>query len=139
MRDPRLPCALALVAVLIGATGCGDDDETAASGSSATTPASAPGVPAGVAAQYRQIEEEVAAEGGETRAGPWRIAYIVEPAEGWFERRGGALGWRAPARAETHHIKPPSTFVFTPMRRKSRVRVAHRSVDPRRKNARALG
>ena len=102
--DARLP-ALALVAFALGGLGCGDDEEPAASRSTATSPASAPGVPGGVAAQYRQIEEEVGAEGGETRAGAWRIAYIVEPAEGWFERRRGALHWRAPAAAETHHIE----------------------------------
>jgi hypothetical protein len=63
------------------------------------------GVPAGVATQYRTIAEEVKAEGGETTAGPWRIAYIVEPAEGWFEPRGDSFAWRPPARGETHHIE----------------------------------
>lgn len=51
------------------------------------------------------MEEEIQAEGGEQRAGAWRVAYIVEPAEGWFERRGGEFQWRAPAEGETHHIE----------------------------------
>jgi hypothetical protein len=62
-------------------------------------------VPEGVAAQYATLEDEVRAEGGETTSGPWRIAYIVEPAEGWFERRGDEFTWRPPARGETHHIE----------------------------------
>lgn len=62
-------------------------------------------VPEGVAAQYATVEEEVRAEGGETSSGPWRIAYIVEPAEGWFEGRGDAFEWREPAEDETHHIE----------------------------------
>jgi len=96
-------CAAALVVV-----GCGGDDDEAGEGQ---TPEAAPAaqaardVPSGVAAQYRQIAEEVAAEGGEQRVGPWRIAYIVEPAEGWFEQVGGELRWRAPAAGETHHIE----------------------------------
>jgi hypothetical protein len=62
-------------------------------------------VPAGVAAQYATLEREVRDEGGEANAGPWRVAYIVEPAEGWFERRGEGFEWRAPAEDETHHIE----------------------------------
>jgi hypothetical protein len=61
-------------------------------------------VPEGVAAQYAAIEQEARAEGGETTSGAWRIAYIVEPAEGWFERRGEGYEWRPPAEGETHHI-----------------------------------
>jgi hypothetical protein len=92
-------------AALVGA-GCGSDEE---GDGQARAPQPAPAVsdvPDGVAAQYRQIAEEVRAEGGEQRVGPWRIAYIVEPAEGWFERAGdGQLRWRAPAAGETHHIE----------------------------------
>lgn len=87
----------AVCAAALFAGGCGGDDDGDA-------PASGD-VPAGVAAQYRQIEDEVRAEGGEQRVGPWRVAYIVEPAEGWFERDGGELRWRAPAADETHHIE----------------------------------
>jgi hypothetical protein len=55
-------------------------------------------VPDGVAAQYATIEEEVAAEGGDTTAGSWRVAYLVEPAEPWDQERQ----FRAPAPGETH-------------------------------------
>jgi hypothetical protein len=58
-------------------------------------------VPAGVIAQHETIEAEIGAEGGETTAGEWRVAYIVEPAEPWFE--GGRF--REPAPGETHHIE----------------------------------
>jgi hypothetical protein len=99
-------------AVALGAVGCGEDREgqVVVKGSSTGTTATAPatrgtGVPAGVAAQYRKIEEEVAAEGGERTVGLWRIAYIVEPAEGWFEPQRGRLRWRAPAAGETNHIE----------------------------------
>jgi hypothetical protein len=58
-----------------------------------------------VATQYRTIEEEVGAEGGDQIKGPWQVSYIVEPAEGWFERRGGELRFREPAEGETHHLE----------------------------------
>jgi len=64
-----------------------------------------PAVPEGVATQYRTIEEEVGAEGGDQIKGPWQVSYIVEPAEGWFERRGGELRFREPAEGETHHLE----------------------------------
>jgi hypothetical protein len=108
-----MACAMAVVP----AVGCGDDRDgevsvqtsgtdsvgttttaTAASGSTAAAPE-------GVVAQYGKIEQEVRAEGGDQVVGPWRIAYIVEPAEGWFEPRAGRLRWRAPARGETNHIE----------------------------------
>jgi Fe2+ transport protein len=99
-----LASAVCLAALVAG--GCGDDDGAGTRTSEASrSAAAAPGVPEGVAAQYRQIADEVAAEGGEQRVGPWRIAYIVEPAEGWFEASGGELRWRAPAAGETHHIE----------------------------------
>lgn len=84
----------AVCALPFAAAACGDDeDEAAASGGEA--------VPAGVATQYETIEAEVAAEGGETESGPWRIAYIVEPAEPWYVDDR----FRDPAKSETHHIE----------------------------------
>lgn len=80
-----------------GITGCGADD-------SAPDVAPAGALPAGVAEQYAILEEEIAAEGGETTSGDWRIAYIVEPAEPWFEN-GTAGSFREPAAGETHHIE----------------------------------
>jgi hypothetical protein len=113
MRNGAIRAGLAALA-LGSLAGCGEDRDGAVrvetSGTGTATTATSPRepqaeVPEGVAAQYRQIEEEVRAEGGDTRSGPWRIAYIVEPAEGWFERRGRELRWRAPAADETHHIE----------------------------------
>jgi hypothetical protein len=116
MRNGAIRAGLAALA-LGSLAGCGDDRdgevrvETSGTGTTGTvtTPTSPDEaqaeVPEGVAAQYRTIEEEVRAEGGDTRSGAWRIAYIVEPAEGWFERRGGRLAWRPPARGETNHIE----------------------------------
>ncbi|MCA1707635.1 MAG: iron transporter [Actinobacteria bacterium] len=96
--------AAALVAVLVWVSACADGrGQQPAKRSPAT--AQSGKVPEGVATQYATIEEEVHAEGGEKRTGPWRIAYIVEPAEGWFERRGDDFEWRAPAEGETHHIE----------------------------------
>ncbi len=97
-----------VAAALVGSiTACGGDEEAPRRPQGPSAPAAAPagGVPAGVAAQYATIEEEVKAEGGQTRSGPWRVAYIVEPAEGWFERHGDGFEWRAPAKGETHHIE----------------------------------
>jgi len=90
-----------LVASMAAVTACGEDDE----GTKPVQAGAETRTPEGVAAQYATIEEEVKAEGGEQLAGPWRIAYIVEPAEGWFERRGTSHSWRAPADGETHHIE----------------------------------
>jgi len=48
------------------------------------------------------MEAEIAAEGGSTESGDWRVGYIVEPAEPWFEADGT---FREPAAGETHHIE----------------------------------
>jgi hypothetical protein len=85
----------ALAAVALAA--CGDDDDDSGEAEAATQAV----VPEGVAAEQQTIETEVSAEGGETTSGPWRIAYIVEPAEPWFV---GAR-FREPAPGETHHIE----------------------------------
>lgn len=102
----RTVLAWAVCVAALAAGGCGGDDRDGG-GDAQTSPAASPArdVPEGVAAQYRQIAKEVRAEGGEQRVGPWRVAYIVEPAEGWFERDGDELRWRPPAAGETHHIE----------------------------------
>lgn len=90
-------CLVATVAVATGSlviAGCGGDEDSADASAGNT-------VPAGVTTQYELIEEEVGAEGGATTSGPWRIAYIVEPAEPWFEDGQ----FREPTAAETHHIE----------------------------------
>lgn len=95
----RYPIASAALAVgALGLASCGGSDDAAGD----SEPVARSGeIPAGVVAQYETIEQEVAAEGGETASGPWRIAYVVEPAEPWFERER----FREPAPGETHHIE----------------------------------
>jgi len=117
-----LSTTVPLMSLLVMVTACGNDDgagvrESAGPGSSGSVsgsvsesgsgsePAAADGVPAGVARQYATLEEEIRTEGGETRSGSWRVAYVVEPAEPWFERRGSDYAFRRPARGETHHIE----------------------------------
>ena len=62
-------------------------------------------VPAGVVEQYATMEEEIREAGGEQTVGPWRIAYIVEAAEPWWEIQNGQFTFREPAPGETHHIE----------------------------------
>lgn len=113
MRRAFLTASAALAASLVlalTAAGCGDEGagtrETPPGSGSAPAAGEAPAeVPEGVARQYATLEKEVAAEGGETRSGNWRVAYIVERAEPWFEPVDGTLRFREPAPAETHHIE----------------------------------
>jgi hypothetical protein len=98
-------------ALTLGLAGCGDDgadtrsESASGSGSGSGSVATDHTVPQGVAQQYATLEKEIKAEGGETRSGEWRIAYIVEPAEPWFEPKGSAQTFRKPAAGETHHIE----------------------------------
>ncbi len=110
MRSASLTMSAALAGslVLALAVGCGDDGaETrqapAASGSAPGAGEAQARVPEGVAQQYATLEKEIAAEGGETRSGNWRVAYIVEPAEPWFEpvTAGSGSGSRPRARRIT--------------------------------------
>ncbi|MEA2366222.1 MAG: hypothetical protein QOE69_1194 [Thermoleophilaceae bacterium] len=104
-----------IAAALAGAVlaACGDDDDggTLTAVGTGTTPttttphAAASAVPEGVAAQYATLEEEIAEEGGSVESGDWRIAYIKEPAEGWFHMDQGHMVWRDPARGETAHLE----------------------------------
>jgi hypothetical protein len=107
MLRKRGVAGLAVAALTIaGLSACGDDaDRATATGTTATTAAEPSDVPEGVAAQYAVLEEEVAEEGGSVETGDWRIAYIKEPAEGWFQMDQGHLVWRDPARDETAHLE----------------------------------
>ena len=104
---PVATVGAALVALAVSA--CGEDeDRVSATGTTPTTTSAEPAtgeVPEGVAAQYSVLEEEIAAEGGAVESGPWRIAYIKEPAEGWFRTENGRVVWRDPARGETAHLE----------------------------------
>jgi hypothetical protein len=98
-----------LVVVAVASAGlpaCGEGETRAsATGTTATTTSEPREVPEGVADQYAVLEEEVASEGGSVETGEWRIAYIKEPAEGWFQMDNGHLVWRDPAGGETAHLE----------------------------------
>jgi hypothetical protein len=103
---PVLTLVAAVVALAVAA--CGDDEaRVSATGTTptSTTPTHDVDVPDGVAAQYSVLEEEIAAEGGAVESGDWRIAYIKEPAEGWFRTENGRVVWRDPAHGETAHLE----------------------------------
>jgi hypothetical protein len=59
----------------------------------------------GIVDSYGVAQEEIDAEGGEQRAGGYRVGYIIEPAEGWWEGDPQNLAWREPAPGETNHIE----------------------------------
>ena len=109
------PIAVTAVLASLLLAGCGADEaqppaSETTTGTTAATPeatgaASAGEVPEGVAAQYATLAEEVEAEGGRTSSGDWEVAYIVEPAEPWFETTGGDPTRRDPAEGETHHLE----------------------------------
>ncbi|SBW22224.1 hypothetical protein FDG2_2319 [Candidatus Protofrankia californiensis] len=111
----RRTALLALpVSLLLGLAACSDDSTTDATTTSPGQPVSsssaAPtGVPEGVIEQYttlaKTLAKEIRSEGEEVRTGPWRIAYVVEPAESWYEGNGGQQALRRPAAGETHHIE----------------------------------
>ena len=107
MLRKRGVAGLAVAAMTIaGLPACGDDaDRATATGTTTTTATEPSEVPDGVAAQYAVLEEEVAEEGGSVETGDWRIAYIKEPAEGWFQMDQGHLVWRDPAPGETAHLE----------------------------------
>ncbi|MGP4001590.1 iron transporter [Streptomyces sp. 8N706] len=107
--------ALALAAPLaLALTACGGADDKTDAPAKGQVKETAP---AGVAHQHTVVEAEIAARGGETKAGEYRIGYIVEAAEPWFESKGGKSGEHAehgmdgelvnrePAKDETHHIE----------------------------------
>jgi hypothetical protein len=59
----------------------------------------------GVVDSYAVAHEEIEEEGGEKEAGPYRVGYIVEPAEGWWEGDPESPEWRDPSPDETHHLE----------------------------------
>ncbi|GAA4329666.1 hypothetical protein GCM10023086_58880 [Streptomyces venetus] len=99
---PSLPLAVPLALSL---TGCGGTDQSDTAPVKAQTKEAAP---AGVAHQHTVLEAEIAARGGERKVGEYRVGYIVEAAEPWFQSEHGAHGKlvnRVPAKNETHHIE----------------------------------
>lgn len=50
----------------------------------------------------KHMTDEVAADGGEQRAGDYLVGYAVEEAEGMYEWVDGGLVWREPGEANLH-------------------------------------
>lgn len=93
-RKARSVVPLALLTASLVA--CGDEGDPAEG--------SAP-APAGVEAEYATMAREIGSEGGEKTQDGWRVGYIVEAAEPWFESHHGSQHFREPKAGETHHIE----------------------------------
>ena len=79
---------------------------SASSGSSGgTTATNANSRFQGVMDSYAVAQEEIEEAGGEQEVGAYRVGYIVEPAEGWWDGDPTVLQWRGPSGAETNHIE----------------------------------
>lgn len=102
LRSLVLAAPLALALTACGGTGPGKADKAPAEAQRKET------APAGVAHQHTVLKAEMAARGGQTTAGEYRVGYIVEAAEPWLRAEHGAHGKlvnREPAKDETHHIE----------------------------------
>ena len=95
----------ALVLVASAAVGRGQEaseSEGKSGGGSASRGGSASGSDSawerfwGILASYEVAQSEIDEEGGEQEVGEYRVGYIVEPAEGWWEGPPGNLTWRGP-------------------------------------------
>jgi hypothetical protein len=125
----RTTFRLVAVGLTFAALGCGQPPpegegggrETATEGTEETTG----GVTAAGGEEFQSVidsyavaHEEIEAEGGETEAGPYRVGYIVEPAEGWWEGGPEDPEWREPSPDETHHLEilpfDPETGLLIP-------------------------
>ncbi|ATQ30799.1 hypothetical protein ACXN1G_04270 [Rhodococcus ruber] len=108
-RTLRSCGAIIALGIMAFAAGCGETegqpDDSSGTTRTEQQQSDQDSVPAGVVEQYSSAAEEIAAEGGETTSGPWRVAYIVEPAEPWYEPADGQQQFREPAPDETHHIE----------------------------------
>lgn len=130
IRQPGgLAVLLAIVAFVFAAMGCGQEPpaeqgDSGAAQTSGTTLANAETASetvgeaantseetiggsefSGVVASYAVGREEIEEAGGEKSVGDYRIGYIVEDAEGWWEGEADDLQWREPALGETNHIE----------------------------------
>ena len=59
----------------------------------------------GVMGAYAVAQEEIDEAGGEQEVGAYRVGYIGEPSEGWWDGDPTVLQWRGPSGAETNHIE----------------------------------
>lgn len=106
--------ALALIGLTVAMAGCGREvvssDRQVGETTGETTGSAEQGGPVspplqGVMDSYKLAQEEIRTKGGEKEAGAYRVGYIVEPAEGWWEGQPGSLRWRAPLSGENAHIE----------------------------------
>ncbi|WP_326592807.1 iron transporter [Streptomyces sp. NBC_01294] len=111
MPRATLRSLLLAVPLALALTACGTADADKAG---EAKPQAKETAPAGGAHQHTVLEAEIAANGGETKVGEYRVGYIVEAAEPWFQAeqdgQGGHAGHgklvnREPAKDETHHIE----------------------------------
>ncbi len=90
----------------LGVSGSDNGKESASASDSASKGDSAEtGEFQGVVDSYEVAQREIEEEGGEQRVGEYRVSYIIEPAEGWWEGDPQNLTWREPAPGETNHIE----------------------------------
>ncbi|HSV40572.1 MAG TPA: iron transporter [Nocardioidaceae bacterium] len=92
----RPQIAAAAVLPLVALAACSD---------SSAKDSTAVDVPDGVVEMYETVAAEISDRGGETTVGEWKIGYIVEAAEPWFEEHGGHSNFRNPKGDETNHIE----------------------------------
>ena len=103
------------VVVVLAAAGCGqgasesegrsEEETTSGGGSASADSGSGSGEFQGVLDSYGTAQAEIDGEGGEREVGDYRVGYIVEPAEPWWEGDSGNLTLREPAPGETNHIE----------------------------------
>jgi hypothetical protein len=111
--------------LLVPVAGCGQpppegshqEGESTQETTGETTGVSESGFQGGVDS-YAVAHEEIETEGGKTEIGPYRVGYIVEPAEGWWEGDPEDPEWRDPAPDETHQLEilpfDPETGLLIP-------------------------
>lgn len=67
----------------------------------------------------QMMTEEIAQDGGEQRAGDYRIGYAVEKAEGMYELVDGEVQWREPGEENLHvevAVRDAADGRFVPLR-----------------------
>jgi len=51
------------------------------------------------------MQDMVKQKGGQRTVGDYKVAYMLDHPEGWYEMTNGKLTWRPPAAGETQHIE----------------------------------
>ncbi|ABG04142.1 putative periplasmic ligand-binding sensor protein [Rubrobacter xylanophilus DSM 9941] len=110
MRRALFTTLVALAALALAA-GCGErqvvssEREVTGGETTAGETTAGGGGYQGIVDSYAVADAEIEEEGGEKTVGDYRIGYIVEPAEGWWEGDPQNLQWRDPSPDETHHLE----------------------------------